>query len=207
MAFSPELLGYIVDNLASEGYSIVPDAMPAYEVAALAADCRQGWQAGRFHAAAVGRGDAQQVVTDIRADHVCWVNEQQATPPQMAYLIQMEELRQALNAGLYLGLFELETHFALYPPGAFYKRHVDNFRGTGQRLVTTILYLNGNWQTGDGGELRIYPDEQDDSRYIDVEPRAGTLVTFLAADFFHEVLPAYKPRMSLTGWFRKRTGA
>jgi SM-20-related protein len=29
-------------------------------------------------------------------------------------------------------------------------------------------------------------------------------VCFMAGDFWHEVLPAKKTRMSITGWFRQR---
>jgi len=36
-------------------------------------------------------------------------------------------------------------------------------------------------------------------------PEAGTFVAFLAERFPHEVLPARRPRLALTGWFRRRT--
>jgi SM-20-related protein len=39
-----------------------------------------------------------------------------------------------------------------------------------------------------------------------VQPEGGTLACFLSADFEHEVLPAARPRLSLTGWFRRRAG-
>ena len=35
-------------------------------------------------------------------------------------------------------------------------------------------------------------------------PQAGTLALFLSADMPHEVLPATRERLSLTGWFRRR---
>ena len=116
----------------------------------------------------------------------------------------METLRQALNRELYLGLFEFEAHLAIYPPGAVYKKHLDQFRGIGLRTVTTTLYLNDNWQAADGGQLRLYLDETDPQRYLDVQPEAGTLVTFLSARFLHEVLPAARERLSITGWFKVR---
>ncbi|MBB5016785.1 SM-20-related protein [Chitinivorax tropicus] len=204
MSFSGALLSQITDGLVDVGYVVIPDTFSAYEVAALAADCRQGWRNGLFHAAAVGRGEQERIAPDIRADHVRWLDMETATPHQLTYLDKMESLRQSLNQSLYLGLLELETHFAIYPEGAFYKRHVDNFRGTGQRQITTILYLNEQWQLGDGGELRIYLDESNADSYIDVPPRAGTMVVFHSPRFYHEVLPAKRERMSLTGWFRTR---
>ena len=38
-------------------------------------------------------------------------------------------MKQRLNRALFLGLFEFEGHFALYPEGAFYRTHYDSFRG------------------------------------------------------------------------------
>jgi SM-20-related protein len=49
--------------------------------------------------------------------------------------------------------------------------------------------------------LRLFVDERGT---IDVVPAGGTLVTFLAERFDHEVLPANRPRVSLAGWFRRR---
>jgi hypothetical protein len=39
--------------------------------------------------------------------------------------------------------------------GARYIRHCDNPNANG-RILTTIYYMNSEWQNGDGGELRIY---------------------------------------------------
>src|SRR5450830_1584970 len=38
----------------------------------------------------------------------------------------------------------------------------------------------------------------------DVVPSGGCLVVFLSGDVPHEVLPATRERLSLTGWFRRR---
>jgi len=35
----------------------------------------------------------------------------------------------------------------------------------------------------------------------------GTIVCFMSDEFWHEVLPANKTRMSITGWFRNAPGA
>ncbi|MFP5505881.1 MAG: 2OG-Fe(II) oxygenase, partial [Gammaproteobacteria bacterium] len=39
---------------------------------------------------------------------------------------------------------------------------------------------------------------------IDVLPQGGTFVCFLSDRFHHEVLPATRERMSVTGWFKVR---
>ena len=63
-----------------------------------------------------------------------------------------------LNREAFLGLFELEMHYAWYPPGAGYARHIDQPHGSGQRRVSLVLYLNRRWRAGDGGELKIVDD-------------------------------------------------
>ena len=52
-----------------------------------------------------------------------------------------------------------------------------------------------------GGALRLYLADQTE---LDVLPSAGTLVLFISAELPHEVLPATRERLSLTGWFRRR---
>ncbi len=108
-----------------------------------------------------------------------------------------------INASLFLGLEDFEGHFALYPPGAYYQKHVDRFRDDDARTVSAVLYLNRDWSVEQGGELRMYfPDE----RTLDLPPLAGRLVVFLSGEFpEHEVLPASRERLSLTGWFRRRS--
>ena len=63
------------------------------------------------------------------------------------------------------------------------------------------MYLNHDWTSADGGALRIYDDE----RVRDVLPRGRERsVCFLSDRFEHEVLPATRERLALTGWFRRR---
>jgi len=40
--------------------------------------------------------------------------------------------------------------------------------------------------------------------YRDVLPHLGTLALFLSDRYWHEVLPARRPRFAVTGWFRTR---
>jgi SM-20-related protein len=93
---------------------------------------------------------------------------------------------------------------ALYPPGSFYRKHLDQFRGATHRKVSAILYLNPDWSPADGGELRLYLAPSGEGDHLDIAPLGGTLVTFLSDRFHHEVLPTRRERRSLTGWFRVR---
>ena len=193
----------IIDALADTGWLMLPNFFPADTVSALRQQALSQWQAGSFHAAGIGQGADLNVNQAIRGDQVQWLEPctQGALGQWQGFI---EQLRLELNRSLYLGLFEYEHHFALYPAGAFYRSHIDNFRGTSARLVTTLLYLNDSWQTQDGGQLRLYTNGTNQGESVDIEPQGGTVVLFLSERFWHEVLPAKRERVSLTGWLRKR---
>ncbi|WP_188035129.1 2OG-Fe(II) oxygenase [Pseudomonas sp. EZ-C24] len=193
-------LSAIVDDLASQGWSQQADFLPAELVSALAAECRRRAGDGQLNPAGVGRGGTLEVREAIRGDHIRWLEPGESSACDR-YLDTMDALRQAINQGLFIGLEDYECHFALYPPGAFYRRHLDRFRDDDRRAVSAVIYLNQDWQPGDGGELRMFLDDQ---RVHDVAPTAGTLVVFLSDDVPHEVLAAGRERLSLTGWFRRR---
>jgi SM-20-related protein len=155
---------------------------------------------GDFEAARIGADRSLQRREDIRGDSICWI-----TPPlwpaEQTLLEQLEQLRLELNREGGLGLFELELHYAWYPPGAGYARHVDQPQGRAQRRVSLALYLNEDWTPAAGGELRIF-DAAD--AYRDIEPLAGRLVCFLSSGREHAVLPTQRDRLSISGWFRTR---
>ena len=190
--------------IANEGCAIEADFLPQATVAALADEAHAQDAAGEFHAAGVGRGSARVQRSDIRGDRILWLDQGSASAVQQPFWQALDALRAALNEKLLLGLFSFEAHYALYPPGAFYRRHRDQFRGAAVpsdiRVISCAMYLNENWALANGGALRIYDGE----RVHDVLPAAGTLVCFLSDRFEHEVLPATRERLALTGWFRRR---
>ena len=201
---------HIARAIATVGYSVQTDALPADLLDGLTTEARALWREDEFRPARIGSGDEQRLDPGVRSDRILWLDETTATPAQAALHAVLEELRLQINHTTFIGLFDWEGHYACYPPGARYRRHLDTFAHSRERQVSTILYLNRDWQLGDGGELRLWtqpagPDWTPDAPSIVVEPRAGTLVTFLAEDFYHEVLPARVERFSLTGWFRVRS--
>lgn len=194
------LLLRIVDDLAACGWSQQNIFLPEALTLELAAECRRRAAEGELAPAAVGRGPTQEVREGIRGDHIQWLEPGQAEPCDR-YLAVMESLREALNRGLFLGLEDFESHFALYPPGAFYRRHVDRFRDDDRRTVSAVIYLNQEWEPEQGGQLRMFLAQDVEH---DVLPVGGCLVVFLSGELPHEVLPATRDRLSVTGWFRRR---
>ncbi|NUU37975.1 2OG-Fe(II) oxygenase [Pseudomonas sp. C2B4] len=194
------LLLRIVDDLAANGWSQQNIFLPLDLTRALAAECRKRAGEGELAPAAVGRGPSSEIREGIRGDHIQWIEPGQGEACDN-YLQLMDSLREAINRDLFLGLEDFESHFAMYPPGAFYLKHVDRFRDDDRRTVSAVVYLNDAWLPEHGGQLRMYLDED---RQYDVVPTGGCLVVFLSGDVPHEVLPATRERLSLTGWFRRR---
>lgn len=159
-------------------------------------------------------GTGQSLVTinkQLRGDSIYWLNELDASTVQLMYFKKMEALRLALNQHLYLGLFTLESHLALYPIGTGYQKHIDQFKvnqikssDQAMRKVSCILYLNQDWLEEDGGHLRLYLNADNETAHLDISPIGGRLVMFLSDTFQHEVLPSSRVRMSLTAWYLTR---
>lgn len=200
----------LIDHIAERGFCVIDNFLPEATVTALTNEAQQLKQAANMQEAGIGR-EHLAVNKTIRGDSIYWLNEDSATKAQQSYFEQMENLRLNLNQHLYIGLFGLESHLAVYPVGAFYKRHLDCFATADlnkpQRKISCIVYLNHDWQTEDGGQLRLYLNETDElnnEKSMDILPAAGRAVVFLSDTFHHEVLPATKERVSLTGWFLTR---
>lgn len=190
----------VVDALAAEGWVVLDAFLPAPNVRALAADAQERLAAGAFHSAGVGAGGRHAVRTEVRRDSVLWLEAPGAGATQRAAFDRFEALRLALNRELQLALLDFECHYACYPPGSFYRRHLDRLAGDDRRVLSCILYLNDDWVADYGGQLRLHLEHGPH----DVLPESGRLVAFLSERFEHEVLPCTRTRLSLTGWFRRR---
>jgi SM-20-related protein len=200
----------LITGIAHDGYCVVTDFLPPQKITLLANEAKRLLELGAMRRARTGQDMTVVPDSSIRGDFIHWLDEHSeattaaANSVQQEYFALMQSLRENLNRELYLGLFDIESHFTIYPTGAVYRKHLDQFRGNTQRQVSSILYLNQDWHAEHGGQLRIYLDGTEDAPYRDIEPAGGTLMLFLSGRFWHEVLPATKPRISLTGWLRTR---
>jgi SM-20-related protein len=190
----------IVDTLHEHGWSAQDNFLQADLTLALALECTALAAAGSLTLAQVSRGAARALQPSVRGDQILWLEAGQSAACDQ-YLAIMEGLRLVLNRELYLGLDEYESHFAFYPPGASYQQHRDQFRDDDSRVVSVVVYLNQDWLPEHGGALRLHPQSM---CMRDISPVGGRMALFLSADMLHEVLPATRDRLSLTGWFRRR---
>jgi len=198
LVLTAEDLDQAADALADKGWVVLRDAFSPSLVGALRADLRALQEKDLLAEAGVGRGDDHLQAETIRRDLIHWITGRSTA--ERSYLAQMEALRLSLNRRLFLGLFEFEASFAVYPPGAFYKRHMDSFKGAANRIVSAVTYLNEGWGASDGGDLRLF--DGTGHHLAEIRPEGGTLVLFLSEEIPHEVAVTYRTRLSIAGWYR-----
>ena len=203
MDISGIIYSNLVEDLYDKGWSVVDNFISEDFRKVLLQEQQDLMYHGQFRLAGVGNGGTFAVKPEIRSDKVLWMDESLLTPMQEIYWGMMEELRSAINQRCFLGLRSFEAHFAMYPEGSFYLRHLDRFQSVSYRIVTVILYLNDSWGESDGGALRMHFTQEDGIEvHRDFLPSGGRLVVFLSGEIPHEVLPTNKERISITGWMK-----
>jgi SM-20-related protein len=191
-----EIFDSIVDGLAEKGYAVADSFLSQAEVDAILATAQFKHGIDQFKKAGIGKNHALQINEAIRGDYIHWLDKNTASLPAKVYLDRLHELIQYINRTLFLSLKDYEVHMTIYPIGSFYKRHLDQFKKDDHRKLSVICYLNNDWTAAHGGDLRMYlPGET-----LDFLPIAGRLVCFRSDQIEHEVLPATRERLSLTGW-------
>jgi len=199
--------GEMLHDLSQDGYAVTEGFLSQAHVAALASVAQAEQHAGRLEHARTGKVKTEN--ESLRGDSIGWLDDGSTATPVVDCLASFEALRRVVNEQLFMNLHELESHLAIYPPGAVYRRHLDQFAtGPQTRQLSLILYLNDGWLSSNGGALRLYLGDDsgsDTDRHVDVLPTSGRLVLFQSSRFWHEVLPSNRPRVSLAGWFRSRT--
>ena len=186
----------IADGLAENGYALADQFLSQSEVEAIVRGTEFQQGVGRFRKAGIGKQQQHHVNEAIRGDYIQWLDKNSASPALALYLSRVSDLMHRLNETLFISLKDFEIHMTVYPVGSFYKRHLDQFKKDDHRKLSIICYLNEAWDERHGGQLRIYLP----GGSTDILPVAGRLVCFRSDQLEHEVLPATRERLSLTGW-------
>ncbi len=186
----------IISQIIDLGYGVLDGFLKQEEVVKLNESFLAHYQANEFKQAGISKG--HEVIKNIRGDEILWLEKDKANAFEAEFLQRLEEFMSYVNYTCFLGLRSYEIHYASYPVGTFYKRHLDKFRNDSGRKLSFICYLNDGWQADNGGELVLYlPDKEEV-----IIPIGGRLVVFESDKIEHEVLPANRERRSLTGWLR-----
>jgi SM-20-related protein len=186
----------IADDLAEYGYAIAGQFLSQSEVNSILTLEHFKNTAEHFKKAGIGKTKNLQINEAIRGDYIHWLDKSSAPQPTKIYLNRLNDLITFLNQSLFLSLKDFEVHMTIYPPGSYYKKHLDQFKQDDHRKLSVICYLNPEWKEEFGGQLRMYLP----NGTRDILPTAGKLVCFRSDQIEHEVLPATRERLSLTGW-------
>ncbi len=195
----------IITDLLEQQYSIVEDFFSLSQVEELRNALLTKYEEDNFKKAAIGNRTNEVIARSIRGDFILWLNEAQAGPAEKEFFNKINDFVNYLNRTCFMGILHKEFHYALYPEGTFYKRHLDTFQNDDRRKLSMVCYLNEqDWQPEFGGELVIYTQENGLEVPKTIYPFPGRMVIFESQLLEHEVKPVKTERLSITGWLKTR---
>lgn len=195
----------IIADILSKKYAVVEDFFSEDEVLILRNTLLQKYDEDKFKKAAIGNRVNELIAKSIRGDFILWIDESRVENGETMFFQKINDLTTYLNKTCFLGILQKEFHYALYPIGTFYKRHLDTFQNDDRRKLSFVCYLNEDgWQPEDGGELVLYLDENGKEQEKIICPYPGRVVIFESQIIEHEVRPANRERLSITGWLKTR---
>lgn len=195
----------VVQDLLKQNYSIVEDFFDPEEVNQLRQSLLNHYNEDHFKKAAIGNRTNEIIAKSIRGDFILWLNESEAGEAENIFFKKINAFSDYLNKTCFLGILHKEFHYALYPEGTFYKRHLDTFQNDDRRKLSLVCYLNEqDWKPEYGGELVIYTTEDGKEKETVIYPYPGRVVIFESQLLEHEVKPVRTERLSITGWLKTR---
>ena len=197
----------IISDIASQKYSVVEDFFSKDDVQLLRQSLLQKHEEDAFKKAAIGNRLNESIEKSIRGDVILWIDESTSNEAEQLFFNKMNDLIRYLNTTCFLGILHKEFHYALYPVGTFYKRHIDTFQNDDRRKLSFVCYLNEDgWLPENGGELTLYLNNSDASETFEksIYQLPGRVVIFESQIIEHEVKPVNKERLSITGWLKTR---
>ncbi len=196
----------IINDLLKHNYSVIDNFFTATEVIQLREELLLKYAYDRFKKAAIGNRIHEKIKRNIRGDFIFWLHREKAKPIERLFFQKMDHLIDYLNRTCFLGISHREFHYAVYPEGTFYKRHLDVFQGDDRRKLSFVCYLNDkDWRIKNGGELVLYTEKNGREQSKVITPLPGRVVIFESQQLEHEVKPVVAgERLSITGWFKTR---
>lgn len=189
----------LVEDICSKGYHIIDGFLPETDACELHKHALALYHRNQFRNAKIGHLDTQQLAREIRGDAIFWLEEDAQDIPLSAYFTRIKELCTILNHELFLGINEVEAHYAIYPRDSFYKRHVDQFKDNCSRQISCVYYLNPNWQPESAGYLHLFT--QENQPLTAIAPKMNRFVCF-KSDLPHEVDCTKTERISIAAWLK-----
>ncbi|EID76579.1 2OG-Fe(II) oxygenase [Imtechella halotolerans] len=195
----------VINDLIEQRFSIVEGFFTESEVAALRNSLMMAYEDDDFKKAAIGNRINEIVEKSVRGDFIKWLNEADCGIVEQQFFKRINDFIDYLNKTCFMGILYKEFHYALYPEGTFYKRHLDTFLNDDRRKLSIVCYLNNeDWKPENGGELVIYLPNNEGEEEVVIYPYPGRVVIFESQLLEHEVRPVKTTRLSITGWLKTR---
>lgn len=195
----------IINDIVSQKYAIVENLFSTDEVLSLRNSLLEKHEEDTFKKAAIGNRLNEVIIDSIRGDVILWIDELKANVAETLFFNKINNLVDYLNKTCFLGILQKEFHYALYPTGTFYKRHIDAFQNDDRRKLSIVCYLNEDgWLPENGGELVLYFNENGAESKKVIYPFPGRVVIFESQMIEHEVKSVKTERLSITGWLKTR---
>lgn len=179
----------IVEKLASQGWAVADHVLDDVTLHQLTEECLQS----------ANGTPGSSVAENFLNDRISMTKFSLASDAANQYLKFISSILTKANERLDITLSSYEGQVNKSPPRVAYPKHLDTHESDAERIVTCILYLNDEWKACDGGQLRLYLEND---IKLDVIPKMGTFVAFLSGFYWHEVLPAVRERLSIPGWLK-----
>lgn len=196
----------IIQDLIEQKYSVSDFFFSDKEVIDLRDSLFKKQEEDNFKKSAIGNLSNEMIVEEIRGDFISWLDEYTIDLAEQRFFAKINDFIDYLNRTCFMGIHDKEFHYAIYPEGTFYKRHLDTFKNDSSRKLSMVCYLNDeNWQPQYGGELAIYlPVPNKGETVKNIYPLKGRMVIFESQVLEHEVKPVNRKRFSITGWLKTR---
>lgn len=193
----------IISDILEQGYSICDTFFEEDLVSLLREDIKILYNQNELKKAAIGNRVNESIEKTIRGDYIQWIDELKANSVEKQFFDAVKTFKTYLNKTCFMGLLHQEFHYAVYPKGTFYKKHIDTFQNDDRRKLSMVCYLNDqSWKASNGGELVLYPEALPE---VTVYPLPGRVVIFESQRLEHEVKEViHDQRLSITGWLKTR---
>ncbi|AEI35861.1 2OG-Fe(II) oxygenase [Francisella salina] len=187
----------IISDYLNNGFCVIDNWLTNDETIQLCKELNHFYDADCFKKSAIGNRLNENLERSIRNDFIFWLDE---TKHAATFFKKINSFIDYLNKTCFAGIVTKEFHYAAYPKGSFYKKHIDTFQNDDRRTISIVCYLNEIWNEFFGGELKLYLNNQT----LQIFPTNGKIVLFDSKTIEHEVLPVLmkNKRLSITGWLK-----
>ncbi|EGC32716.1 hypothetical protein DICPUDRAFT_81472 [Dictyostelium purpureum] len=221
--FSKESL----EQLEKQGYLIIDNFLNNNEIIdSIYNESYTQFKENKLIEAGMNKGNEKWKDKSIRGDYIKWIHRgsnsrvedeefSKSIPNINLLLDRLDSIRNEFDSVIpHFKSVKTQTQLAVYLKGGRYVKHRDSFyssdSSTLSRRITMIYYGNKDWKQGDGGELRLYKENNNhpnnsncnnSNEFIDIAPISDRLLVFLSPFLEHEVLSCnFEPRIAITTW-------